>query len=74
MFRIMTFADEGHAEPLRGTTEEINDASRPVETLFEENLAQNDRDGDAYDFSDYLQQPATTSTTPPVEAEEIEEP
>ncbi|MBK8157613.1 MAG: hypothetical protein IPK59_02035 [Rhodospirillaceae bacterium] len=70
----LAFADEGHVEPLRGIVEQINDASRPVDTLFEENLAQNDRDGDAYDFSDYFQQPATTSATPPVDAEEIEEP
>jgi|JI10StandDraft_1071094.scaffolds.fasta_scaffold159684_1 hypothetical protein len=70
----LAFADEGQAEPLRGTVEQINDASRPVEALFEENLAQNDREGDAYDFSDYFQQPATPSTTPPVDAEAIEEP
>lgn len=70
----LAFADEGQAEQLRGTVEQINDASRPVETLFEENLAQNDRDGDAYDFSDYFQDPATTSAMPPVDAEEIEEP
>lgn len=71
----LAFADERHIEtaPIAGT-KEINDASRPVESQFEENLAQNDRDRDAYEFSDYLQAPASTSSTPPVDAEKIEEP
>jgi len=71
----LAFADEGRGElaPAAGT-EQINDASRPVDTQFEENLADNDREGDAYDFSDYFNQPTTTSTTPPVDSEKIEEP
>jgi hypothetical protein len=70
----LAFADEGRGElvPAAGL-EQINDASRPVETQFEENLAQNDR-GDVYDFSDYVSQPTTTSSVPPVDAEKIEEP
>jgi hypothetical protein len=63
----LAFADE---LPVTQGTEQINDASRPVETTFEDNLAQND----VYDFSDYLSQPSTVSTVPPVDAEKIEEP
>jgi hypothetical protein len=54
--------------------EDVNDASRPVETSFVENLAQNDRVGDAYDFSDYFDGANTATQTPPVDAEAIEEP
>ncbi|WP_374652743.1 hypothetical protein [Dongia sp.] len=52
----------------------VNDASLPAETLHEENLAQNDRDGDAYDFSDYFDKPGTAVQQPPVDSEAIEEP
>ncbi|WP_374309121.1 hypothetical protein [Dongia sp.] len=67
------FADEGPVMTDREAAP-INDASRPVETLYEENLAQNDRQGDVYDFSDYFAQPGTASSTPTVDSEEIEEP
>lgn len=48
---------------------EINDASRPVETLIEDNLAS--AEVDTYDFSDYL---AGVVSIPAVNAETIEEP
>lgn len=67
------FADEGAIMPNQEVAP-INDASRPVETLHEENLAQNDRQGDVYDFSDYFTQPGTTSSSPTIDSEEIEEP
>lgn len=69
----LAFADEGEVDAVPGIgTEQINDASRPLESPFEENLAQNDRD--SYDFSDYLQAPTTAGSIPPVDAEKIEEP
>ena len=61
-------ADEGQVEPTYGS-EQINDASRPVDTTYEENLAE--RDQDRYDFSDYLN---GTVNIPAVDAESIEEP
>jgi hypothetical protein len=64
----LAFADEGQFEPTYGS-EQINDASRPVDTTYEENLAE--RDQDHYDFSDYLN---GTVTVPAVDAESIEEP
>lgn len=54
--------------------EQINDASRPAETSFIENLAQNDRQGDIYDFSDYFSQPDAVGSQPKVDSEQIEEP
>jgi hypothetical protein len=63
------FADEGPVMTDREAAP-INDASRPVETPHEENLAQND----VYDFGDYLVRPGTASTTPAIDSEEIEEP
>ncbi|WP_374381609.1 hypothetical protein [Dongia sp.] len=65
------FADEPQAP--NGTAielpTEINDASRPVEIVPEENLAS--AGVDIYDFSDYL---AGSLTIPTVDAEQIEEP
>lgn len=66
----LAFADEGKTNISTGTAEEqINDASRPVDELYEPNLAE--RDQDHYDFSDYLNGAATEPT---VDAEPIEEP
>ena len=71
----LAFADEDRGEVMPATSSgQINDASRPLENQFEENLAQTESTGDIYDFSDYFQVPATTSTPPPVDAERIEEP
>jgi len=66
----LAFADEGKTSISTGTAEEqINDASRPVDDLYEPNLAE--RDQDRYDFSDYVN---GTATSPAVDAESIEEP
>jgi hypothetical protein len=62
------FADERKIDISAGTAEEqINDASRPVENLYEPNLADRDR----YDFTDYLNGP---TTGPVIDSESIEEP
>lgn len=64
----LAFADEGPVDATYGT-EQGDDASRPVENQFDENLAE--RDQDHYDFSDYLK---GTVREPAVDAESIEEP
>jgi len=70
----LAFADDGKMPVTTGVStgtadEHINDASRPVEELYEPNLAE--RDQDRYDFSDYLN---GATTSPAVDAESIEEP
>jgi len=70
----LAFADEGKAPVSMGVSTgtpdaHINDASRPVEELYEPNLAE--RDQDRYDFSDYL---SGAATGPAVDSESIEEP
>jgi len=66
----LAFADEGKIDISTGTAEEqINDASRPVDELYEPNLAE--RDQDHYDFSEYLN---GTAPRPTVDSETIEEP
>jgi hypothetical protein len=66
----LAMADERVIDVHAGPAEEqINDATRPVESLHEENLAE--RDQDRYDFTDYLN---GSVTVPTVDAESIEEP
>ena len=69
----LALADEGVQLPT-ALSHGQEDASVPVESLFDENLAQNDRDRDTYDFSDYTAHPSASVSEAPVDSVEIEEP